>query len=96
MASGGGREQAVFPPSLLPQKLHAFLASAVCKVYDEFGSPDQPPEDGVVQQRLLGPLRWLLCGEDPEVVFAGLDQHKAPSNYCGKVFKSGEPAYFCK
>lgn len=80
----------------LPQRLHAFFSDAVCEVFNEFKDPNTPPEESALQQRLVEPLQWLLCGGDPQVVFAGIEEHSVPSNFCGKVFKSGEPAYFCK
>lgn len=90
------RELSTVSTSSLPQKLHTFLANAACKVFNEFKTPNAPPEENLVQRELVGPLQWLLCGGDPAVVFAGLEEHRAPSNFCGKVFKNGEPAYFCK
>lgn len=96
MASKVNRELAAVSSAMLPQKLHAFFSNAACKVFSDFSDPYSPPEESAVQQHLVEPLQWLLCGGDPGIVLASLDEHKAPSNFCGKVFKSGEPAYFCK
>jgi len=90
------RELAAVSPALLPQKLHAYFSHVACQVFDDFSDPNSSPEEDAVQQQLVEPLQWLLCAGDPAVVLAGLEEHKVPSNFCGKVFKSGEPAYFCK
>lgn len=95
-ATSNNRDFAGIPASSIPRKLHAFFANTVCKVFDEFNDANTPPEEQAVQQQLIGPLQWMLCGNDPAVIFATLEQHTAPSNFCGKVFKNGEPAYFCK
>ena len=80
----------------LQPKLHSLLAdSAVC-VFRGRSDPNSPPSDQLVSEHLTTPLQWLLCGGDPAAMFAGLEQNKTPSVFCGKVFKSGEPAYFCK
>ena len=90
------RELAAVSPALLPQKLHAYFSHVACQVFDDFSDLNSSPEEDAVQQQLVEPLQWLLCAGDPAVVLAGLEEHKVPSNFCGKVFKSGEPAYFCK
>ena len=82
--------------ALTAGRLYALLADTSCRVFDETSEPNGPPDEKEIQERLTGPLQWLLCGGDPSRVFAGLEEQKTPSNFCGKVFKSGEPAYFCK
>lgn len=99
MSAGGvapNRELAVVPTPLLARRLHAFFADTACAVFHEFEEPNTPPTEQAVQQQLTTPLQWMLCGGDPVLTFAGLEQQKTQSNFCGKVFKSGEPAYFCK
>ena len=95
-ATGNNRDFAAIPVSSIPSKLHIFFANNVCKVFNEFREPNSHPEEQAVLQYLTGPLQWMLCGNDPAIVFATLEQHTTPSNFCGKVFKNGEPAYFCK
>ena len=90
------RELAAVPSPLLGRRLHAFFADTACAVFHEHEEPNTPPTEQSVQQQLTTPLQWMLCGGDPVVTFAGLEQQKTQSNFCGKVFKSGEPAYFCK
>ena len=100
MSAAGGvapnRELAAVRTSDLPRRLHAFFADTACAVFHEFEEPNTPPTEQAVQQQLTTPLQWMLCGGDPVLTFAGLEQQKTQSNFCGKVFKSGEPAYFCK
>lgn len=89
-------ELASVPTTMLARKLHAFFADTACAVFKEFEEPNTPPTEQAVHQQLTTPLQWMLFAGDPAAVFAGLEQQKTQSNYCGKVFKSGEPAYFCK
>ena len=90
------RELAAVSLASLPKKLHTYLANVVCKVFKEYSNPNVPPEESTTQQQLVVPLQWMLCGGDPTEMFATLEERKTQSNFCGKVFKSGEPAYFCK
>ena len=80
----------------LQPRLHTLLADSAICVFRDRSDPNSPPKDELVMEHLTVPLQWLLCGGDPATVFAGLEQSKTPSVFCGKVFKSGEPAYFCK
>ncbi len=91
------RELAAVSPEALPAKLHSLLADSAIQVFHR-GRSDQnsAPSDELVAEHLTLPLQWLLCAGDPATIFAGLEQSKSPSGFCGKVFKSGEPAYFCK
>ena len=96
MSVASNRELASVPTSMLARKLLAFFADTACAVFNEFEEPNTPPTEQAVQQRLTTPLQWMLCAGDPAMTFKGLEQQKTQSNFCGKVFKSGEPAYFCK
>ena len=84
------------PVAQLPLQLNSFLANAVCKVFSTQEDPNSPPKDQLILQELINPLQWILYGGDPNVIFATFANQDTPSNFCGKVFKSGEPAYFCK
>ena len=90
------REVAGVRPEGLPQKLNAFFADMACKVFDEYHEPNSAPDETRVRDELVTPLQWMLCGGDPAVVFCSLEEHQTQSNFCGKVFRGGEPAYFCK
>ena len=83
-------------PERLGQKLSAFFANMACKVFDEYRAPNSAPDEIRVRDELVAPLQWMLCGGDPAVVFYSLEEHQTQANFCGKVFRSGEPAYFCK
>lgn len=80
----------------LSAALHRFLADAVCVVFRNHDGVNSGTKDQMIVQNLTNPLQWLLFGGDPSVVLATFENQGAPSNFCGKVFKSGEPAYFCK
>ena len=90
------REVAGVPPERVPQKLRAFFADMACRVFNEYREPNSAPNEERVRDELVAPLQWMLCGGDPAVVFCSLEEHQTQSNFCGKVFRSGEPAYFCK
>ena len=94
--AASNRELASVQTAMLPRKLHAFFSNTACAVFNEFEEPNTPPTEQAVHEQLTTPLQWMLFAGDPAAVFAGLEQQKTQSNYCGKVFKSGEPAYFCK
>ena len=80
----------------LRQKLQSFMANTASRIYVDLNDLTSPVEDSTIQEQLLVPLQWLLCGQDPAVTFASMENNQGPSHYCGKVFKSGEPSYFCK
>lgn len=80
----------------LPAALHSLFSDNVCKLFRSQEDLNAPPKDQTLLQNLTNPLQWMLCGGDPNAVLATFENHGAPSNFCGKVFKSGEPAYFCK
>ncbi len=80
----------------LTTALPQFLSNAVCELYQNCEDLNSPPKDHVVFQLLINPVQWMLFGEDPAVALASFENQSAHSNFCGKVFKSGEPAYFCK
>ncbi len=90
------RDLAAVSTEALPAKLHSLLADSAIRVFRERADPNAAPSDGLVAEHLTMPLQWLLCAGDPATIFAGLEQNKTQSGFCGKVFKSGEPAYFCK
>ena len=80
----------------LPTALPRFMSNAVCDLFHNCDDLNSPPKDQVVFQYLINPLQWMLFGEDPAVALASFENQSTNSNFCGKVFKSGEPAYFCK
>ena len=90
------REVAGVRPERIPQKLSAFFADMACEVFDESSEPNTAPDEARVRDELVTPLQWMLCGGDPAAVFCSLEEHQTQANFCGKVFRSGEPAYFCK
>ena len=55
-----------------------------------------PAEDDACNDSLLAPLEWYICNGDPEVVFQELKQVDVPPQFCGRVFKMGEPTYSCR
>ena len=90
------KEMASVSPAGVRQRLTAFFANMACDVFDEFQEPNTAPDETRVKDELVTPLQWLLCGGEPAKVFGSLEEHQSQSNFCGKVFRSGEPAYFCK
>ena len=55
-----------------------------------------PTEDDTSRDVLLSPLEWYVCQGDPQVVFQRLKSTDVPAQFCGKVFKMGEPTYSCR
>ena len=50
-----------------------------------------------VQKILLHPLEVFICNSsDTDKVLTKLNELEEPSQLCGKVFKAGEPSYFCR
>ena len=80
----------------LPTALHRFFSDAVCAIFRNHEDLNSSPKDQIVLQNLTNPLQWMLFGGDPNVILAVFENQGTSSNFCGKVFKSGEPAYFCK
>lgn len=79
----------------LTAALPHFMSNAVCDLFQNCDI-NSPPKDEVVFQNLINPLQWMLFGGDPAVALSSFEIQNTHSNFCGKVFKSGEPAYFCK
>ncbi len=84
------------PPVQLPTRLHQFMADVVCDIFGTQEDLNSPPKEQTILNDLVNPLQWILCGGDPSVVFSTFENQGTQSNFCGKVFKNGEPAYFCK
>ena len=90
------RELAKITAARLPTALYSILSDAACMLFSNQKDLNSPPKDHDVSRNLTDPLQWLLFGDDPVAVLASFENQKMPSNFCGKVFKNGEPAYFCK
>lgn len=90
------RDLASVPAIELSRALHTFLSDAVCELFKNQEDLNSTPKDQVILKDLVSPLQWMLFGGDPNIVLATFENQGPPSNFCGKVFKSGEPAYFCK
>ena len=90
------KELSTVPAPKLQARLHKFLADVVCDVFWTHGDSNSAVRDHVIQSKLTNPLQWMLFGGDPVVVAATFEGQSSATNYCGKVFKSGEPTYFCK
>lgn len=45
---------------------------------------------------IIDVLEQLMCGDNPEIVFAKLKHEDNVPSVCGRVFKIGEPTYSCR
>lgn len=90
------RELAKVPSKEVPETLHSFIANAACEVFKKQEDVNSSPKDQVVLNDITNPLQWMLFGGDPSEGFDMFNNQSSSSNFCGKVFKNGEPAYFCK
>jgi E3 ubiquitin-protein ligase UBR2 len=46
---------------------------------------------------LLKPLEIYICNDlDSDTAMSKLNELEDPPELCGKVFKAGEPSYFCR
>ncbi|XP_054260913.1 E3 ubiquitin-protein ligase UBR2 isoform X2 [Macrosteles quadrilineatus] len=48
------------------------------------------------QQILIDTLEEFICNGDPQTVLKSLSQLDNPPSICGRVFKMGEPTYYCR
>lgn len=48
------------------------------------------------QRVLFNTLEEFICNGDPQSVFKNLNQLDNPPSICGRVFKMGEPTYYCR
>uniref|UniRef100_A0A8C2DJ56 E3 ubiquitin-protein ligase n=1 Tax=Cyprinus carpio TaxID=7962 RepID=A0A8C2DJ56_CYPCA len=71
-------------------------ACYVPKIYCLGPNLNPQNEDLLAPLLLQSPLEWYLCGEEPSVGLAKLEQNNQPSQLCGHVFKVGEPTYSCR
>jgi hypothetical protein len=90
------KELAGVPSEQVPTALHSYFSSVACSLLRGQEELNSPPKEQTVVQILSNPLQWMLFGGDPSIVLATFEDQGSTSNFCGKVFKSGEPAYFCK
>lgn len=74
----------------VPRKVHQILAR---EGVDIFSDTHDPPDESVVQEKLIRPLEALWGASE---VYRVLQSNPTIANFCGKVFKNGEPAIFCK
>ncbi|XP_041722954.1 E3 ubiquitin-protein ligase UBR2-like isoform X2 [Coregonus clupeaformis] len=80
----------------LYKEVYQHLASYVPKIYCLGPNLNPQSEDLLAQLLLQAPLEWYLCGEDPSMGLAKLEQNNQPSQLCGHVFRVGEPTYSCR
>uniref|UniRef100_A0A671S188 E3 ubiquitin-protein ligase n=1 Tax=Sinocyclocheilus anshuiensis TaxID=1608454 RepID=A0A671S188_9TELE len=80
----------------LPKEVYQHLACYVPKIYCLGPNLNPQNEDLLTPLLLQSPLEWYLCGEEPSVGLAKLEQNNQPSQLCGHVFKVGEPTYSCR
>lgn len=74
----------------IPRKVHQILAREGVTIFPD---THDPPDETVVQQNLIRPLEALWGANE---VYRVLQSNPTVANFCGKVFKNGEPAIFCK
>lgn len=48
------------------------------------------------QKVLFDTLEEFICNGDPQTVLKNLSQSDNPPSICGRVFKMGEPTYYCR
>lgn len=76
--------------SQVPGRVHEILANVVLELYAD---PNNLPDDHVLQTKLIRPLEATWRAKE---ILTVLQSNPTASNFCGKVFKNGEPAVFCK
>lgn len=67
------------------------LSERVLELFSD--SNDHTPCDDVIQAQLMRPLESIWQANE---VYKVLQKNPTAANFCGKVFKNGEPAVFCK
>uniref|UniRef100_A0A9J7ZMB7 E3 ubiquitin-protein ligase n=1 Tax=Cyprinus carpio carpio TaxID=630221 RepID=A0A9J7ZMB7_CYPCA len=81
---------------IIYNEVYQHLACYVPKIYCLGPNLNPQNEDLLAPLLLQSPLEWYLCGEEPSVGLAKLEQNNQPSQLCGHVFKVGEPTYSCR
>ena len=76
--------------SEVPRKIYQILSKEVVCTFSE---NHDPPEESVIQAKIVRPLEGLWGAKE---VYKVLQSVPTVANFCGKVFKNGEPAIFCK
>lgn len=76
--------------SEVPQRVNDVLAKAVGELFLDF---DQVPDEERLRTKLIRPLEATWSANE---IYSVLQESPTASNFCGKVFKNGEPAIFCK
>ena len=74
----------------VPRKVKELLANVVL---DLFTNCKELPSEHKIKARLIRPLEETWRAHE---VYKVLQGNPTVSNFCGKVFKNGEPAIFCK
>ena len=83
-------EKQTFMASEVQRKIHELLSVVVPET---FTNPANIPDETVLDVKLIRPLQTLWRARE---VTDLLQESTSGSNYCGKVFKNGEPCIFCK
>ena len=66
------------------------------RVYSGRLDVDEANEERKAKRFLLQPLETFICDGDPDIIFQQLKQYDNPPALCGRVFRSGEPTYYCR
>ena len=89
-SSSNETDKQLFMASEVQRRIHELLSVVVPEI---FTHPANIPDETVLEGRLKRPLDTIWRAQ---VVTALLQESTSSSNYCGKVFKNGEPCIFCK
>ncbi|XP_072031414.1 E3 ubiquitin-protein ligase UBR2-like isoform X2 [Amphiura filiformis] len=79
----------------LKAALYKYWRNQVPEVYQS-NELAVPAEDDSCRDTLLAALEWYICNGDPDIVFQQLKKTDVPPQFCGRVFKMGEPTYSCR
>ena len=80
----------VSPSEMVSRRTEELLAT---KGLELFSDPQNLPNDDALLSQLVRPLESYWGATD---VYSILQSNPTAANFCGKVFKNGEPAVFCK
>lgn len=72
------------------RRTHEILSQVVPVL---FADPSKLHDEAILMTRLFRPLESAWRARE---ISNCLEQHETVSNFCGKVFKSGEPCVFCR
>ncbi|XP_065661798.1 E3 ubiquitin-protein ligase UBR2 isoform X2 [Hydra vulgaris] len=86
--------------SQLEAKIYSHLSQHAPKLMKEITTINNVSKFVIDEHKfkcwIVEPFEYFICGKDPSKGFEELRKINKPPNFCGRLFKVGDPTYTCK